>query len=260
MISSFDEMGAERFLSPQCGPIEIVASSMPLATSVSVDTGVGGIHSTLLSKPSGLLIEHDHNYGTDTGILQDAIQCTTVVTSQQNEATPSSSCAFTSKPLSKKKTNSSFMSTDHSYSMCNLTKRRKSKNQKLKRLCTSLIHGAAKVDRFTTQSQILAASLCNSADLSGKLILNNNSYTALENFNVSDIAKEFLLVLPGLYHIVQKLLVKGGDLSKKEAVANAIPKLAAIYSIIMQSRNHMNSLFQRVVSVTLFHSLAEQKV
>lgn len=82
----------------------------------------------------------------------------------------------------------------------------------------------------------------------------------LEGFDMKRAVDEMAVIYPELLQVLLHLMLPQSSLDQPVSVAQLLPRLAMVYSIIMKSRNHELSAMQRVVSLTLMDNICDQKV
>ena len=82
----------------------------------------------------------------------------------------------------------------------------------------------------------------------------------LEKINPEMIVKEMTTFFPELCAMLVHVLVPQKDLQAPGVLQKHLPRLAMVYAILMQGRNHELSALQRVTSLFLMDSVVDQKV
>ena len=87
-------------------------------------------------------------------------------------------------------------------------------------------------------------------------VLMEKDFKALETVKFEDIIMEFEEKFPELLEIILAVMLPKNETS----IANVIPRLVMIYSIIMQTRHHELSRMQRIISMCLADNICDQSV
>jgi hypothetical protein len=82
----------------------------------------------------------------------------------------------------------------------------------------------------------------------------------LDVLKLTDMVDEMAVMFPELCTLLAHIMLPQEDLDNTEKVDKILPKLAMIYAIMMQNRNHELSALQRVISLFLMDCVVDQKV
>ena len=82
----------------------------------------------------------------------------------------------------------------------------------------------------------------------------------LKNFKIVNIINEMLARFPELVILLLRLMIPDKSMTDHSKIEVVLPKLAMIYSIVMQTRHRDLSAMQRVVSLCLMDNVVDQKV
>ena len=91
-------------------------------------------------------------------------------------------------------------------------------------------------------------------------VLNRKNRTDLDTFSLENLFREFYRLFPEIVQVLLHIMLPQEDLSKGQKIEAVIPRLAMIYAIAMQTRNHELSALQRVMSMCLLDNVVDQKV
>ena len=75
-----------------------------------------------------------------------------------------------------------------------------------------------------------------------------------------NIGSEFVTLFPDLANLLLSVMLKPEDRYSFRKIQHILPKLAFMYGLMLQTRNHELSLVQRLLSLVLFDNICDQKV
>jgi hypothetical protein len=90
--------------------------------------------------------------------------------------------------------------------------------------------------------------------------LMRKDFDSLNSLNFSEIVKEMMEKFPDLIKILLAIMLPPRKQGNPEEVAEIVPRLALMYSCIMQARIPELSRFQRVMATCLADNICDQKV
>ena len=116
---------------------------------------------------------------------------------------------------------------------------------------------SAVVQRLTEEISAVTGKMKNRKR--GKLsTLMRKDFDAMQNCSLVEVVEEFHIKLPELFRLILGAMVRKN--LDSETLRPLIPRLAMVYSILMQSRCPTLSRIQRVMSMSLADQICNQKV
>ena len=91
-------------------------------------------------------------------------------------------------------------------------------------------------------------------------VLMHKDFIDLKSHSWEDVISEFVRMYPELLQILLKIMLPLEARQSSTKTNEVVPKLAIIYGILLQNRNHELSRVQRLIGCLLADNLVEQKV
>ena len=91
-------------------------------------------------------------------------------------------------------------------------------------------------------------------------VLMKKDFDHMEETSMAEIVQEMASKFPELYSILLNIMIPSKNADDPVKKADIIPRMAMVYSILMQTRHHEFSRLQRVIAMCLMDNLCEQQV